>query len=207
MGNSTKRLEIERVLLAPDAAALLMRSFGKIAEELPELAPMAGCPQNTPYHAYDVLEHTAYVVQASPNNELSRWAALLHDAGKPATRTTDSQGRDHFSGHPAKGAAIARSVALRLGMPKGFADDLALLVGLHEWFFVPTRQETLRAISRLGGRAELYRSLLELQIADNKAKAASYTDRLENARQRKRMLERIQAENTGASLLGSGQRA
>ncbi|MCS6846367.1 MAG: HD domain-containing protein, partial [Anaerolineae bacterium] len=45
-----------------------------------------------------------------------RFAALLHDCGKPATRSSGEDGRVHFYGHEAQGAelAAARARALRL---------------------------------------------------------------------------------------------
>ena len=50
---------------------------------LPVLVSMKGFEQHTPYHIYDVLEHTAHVVDGVPAYRLVRWAAL-HDMGKPA---------------------------------------------------------------------------------------------------------------------------
>ena len=53
-----------------------------------------GFPQNTPYHCYDVLEHTACTMENIDAELLLRWAALLHDIGKPALKTTDEEGID-----------------------------------------------------------------------------------------------------------------
>lgn len=39
---------------------------------------------------------------------LLRWAALLHDVGKPATQTSDETGRIRFLGHDDAGAALTR---------------------------------------------------------------------------------------------------
>lgn len=41
-------------------------------------------------------------------------AALLHDVGKPATRTVDEDGGVHFYGHPQTGVALALQVMRRL---------------------------------------------------------------------------------------------
>ena len=51
---------------------------------LPELLPMAGFDQRNYHHIYDVLEHTARVLESVPPEPRLRWAALFHDAGKPA---------------------------------------------------------------------------------------------------------------------------
>ncbi len=39
---------------------------------------------------------------------------LFHDMGKPARKTTDENGRDHFKGHALVSEAIARDVMQRL---------------------------------------------------------------------------------------------
>jgi poly(A) polymerase len=43
-----------------------------------------------------------------------KYGALLHDVGKPATRTVDAQGRIRFPGHAAKSADIAAGISTRL---------------------------------------------------------------------------------------------
>lgn len=57
---------------------------------IPELAIQWGYDQNSKYHNLQLWEHTAKVVesaqQAGEPIEML-WAALLHDVGKPATRT------------------------------------------------------------------------------------------------------------------------
>ena len=53
---------------------------------------MIGCAQNH-HHRYPVWEHVLEVTRRAPPEPDLRWAALLHDAGKPAARTVDAQGR------------------------------------------------------------------------------------------------------------------
>jgi putative nucleotidyltransferase with HDIG domain len=45
---------------------------------------------------------------------LLRWAALLHDVGKPRTQTSDETGRIRFLGHDDAGAALATTILNRL---------------------------------------------------------------------------------------------
>lgn len=45
---------------------------------------------------------------------LLKLAALLHDVAKPATKTTEPNGRIHFYGHPTLGAAMTGSIFERL---------------------------------------------------------------------------------------------
>ena len=102
-----------------------------LAAAIPELAPLIGFDQHTPYHLYDVWGHTARAVAAIPAKPLLRWVMLLHDIGKPGRFTLDKTGTGHFKGHAALSAAMAEEILLRLAMPgaerkkSGAADPLA----------------------------------------------------------------------------------
>jgi poly(A) polymerase/tRNA nucleotidyltransferase (CCA-adding enzyme) len=60
-----------------------------------------------------------------------RLAALLHDAGKPETRSVEPDGRTRFFGHADAGAAIARDVLTRWRFPGSVVERVALLIGQH----------------------------------------------------------------------------
>ena len=95
------------------------------------LADLAACPQDPVYHAEgNVLTHTAMVCQAlaaipewreSPVSVRSALfaAALLHDSGKPACTTVDSDGRISSPGHARLGARLARGMLWRLDAAHG----------------------------------------------------------------------------------------
>ncbi len=71
-------------------------------------------------------EHMAAVVSSGrTKGELLRLALLLHDVGKPATRTIGEDGRIHFYGHEETGVEIAESVMRRL---KFSSDEVAHVV-------------------------------------------------------------------------------
>ena len=183
--------ELDRLLIGEHAGSAIVACPDVLSYALPEIAPMAGCPQNTPYHIYDVLGHTARVVDASPATPLSRWAALFHDAGKPRCRRTDAAGRDHFLGHAAESARIAETALMRLKAPSTLRADVCMLVANHEWFIPDTDPAVLRALRKFGGRVDLYRALLDLQVADQSAKALDATERLDAARKLQRRLESV----------------
>ena len=65
----------------------LLRYSSILAAAVPAIAPMIGFQQHSPHHAWDVFTHTAHVVENVPPSLSLRWAALLHDAGKPACFT------------------------------------------------------------------------------------------------------------------------
>ena len=126
--------EMDGILASGRVSWALRREFDVMARALPELAPMRGFDQRSPYHAYDVLEHTARVCAAV--EELSggaapralRWAALLHDAAKPATFSVDDGGRGHFFGHPEEGARMAGSAMGRLAVDRACVREAQALI-------------------------------------------------------------------------------
>jgi putative nucleotidyltransferase with HDIG domain len=138
----------------------LMDELGGTAAVLPELEALRGVEQN-PYHHLDVHGHTldvlrrlltveadlathagqragevAEVLREPLADELDRGgalrlAALVHDLGKPATRTVEPGGRILFLGHDQAGARIARQVCSRLRASRKLADYLAGLTLHH----------------------------------------------------------------------------
>ena len=60
-----------------------------------------------------------------------RWAALLHDIGKPATRRHEDGGGVSFHHHEVVGAKMVRKRLRALKYPKAMTEDIAQLVFLH----------------------------------------------------------------------------
>lgn len=93
--------ELSGILCGRQAAALLEEFSDVLFELIPELAPCQGFRQYNPHHTRDVWTHTLAVVDGVPPEEPLRLAALLHDAGRPATFFFDKNLVGHFYGHPA----------------------------------------------------------------------------------------------------------
>lgn len=70
---------------------------GLTAVFLPEFDMMMETPQNNPHHCYSVGEHTLKAIEAVPADKVLRLTMLLHDIAKPACKTTDKKGVDHFT--------------------------------------------------------------------------------------------------------------
>ncbi|MFW6067227.1 MAG: HDIG domain-containing metalloprotein [Myxococcota bacterium] len=98
---------------------------------LPEVAAMVGFGDGEWRHK-DVWRHTKLVCrQIVPRLEL-RWGALLHDIGKPRTRSIDRSGRVHFHGHAEVGAAMFRKrVARRLAFEGALRERVHFLILHH----------------------------------------------------------------------------
>jgi putative nucleotidyltransferase with HDIG domain len=133
---------------------LMMNESGLLAALFPELIPLKGCSQNF-HHQYDALEHTlnAYdfletllhnpdshvrkIVNLksflpSPNHfALLKYAILLHDIGKPQTRTIDEKGRIHFYSHEKVSADMAVKVNQRLRLSNDDQNFVDFIIRNH----------------------------------------------------------------------------
>lgn len=176
--------ELEGIVASGHMAWALRHEPDVLAAAVPELADMRGFDQRSPYHAYDVAEHTARVcaaAEALAGGEAPRslrWAALLHDVAKPATFSVDEGGRGHFFGHPEEGARIAGRVMGRLAQERGLVREVQALIRLHDLPLHATTRSVRHMMARLEeacpGRGEaLSLELLDLKRADALGKAPS----------------------------------
>lgn len=183
--------ELDRLLLGENARDALMDTVDVLSFVLPELAAMKGFEQNTPYHIYDVLEHTAWTIHEAPSQSLVRWAALLHDVGKPAAAFDGQDGRRHFYGHASVGAEIACAALERLRMSASFKEKVVLLVRHHDDIVEPTPRALKRLLGKLGGDTELFTAFCNLRRADCLAHAPMHRDGAKQADELQRILEEI----------------
>jgi poly(A) polymerase len=96
---------------------------------LPELPAMQ--VEQDPVHRHkDVLAHTIAVVAKTRPSLVVRMAALLHDVGKPKTRSIGPKGVS-FHHHEVVGARMARERLRSLRFPNEQVDDISQLVYLH----------------------------------------------------------------------------
>ncbi|MBU1993040.1 CCA tRNA nucleotidyltransferase [Patescibacteria group bacterium] len=134
VSNERIRDELNKILLNPNTTCALeeLSDLELLHEILPELQELKGCPQPVEFHTEgDVWDHTMAVFGAlKPDASLIlRWAALLHDIGKPSTiKLTE---RIRYDGHCEKGAEIARGILGRLRLPKKDVDEICWLISHH----------------------------------------------------------------------------
>lgn len=153
-------------LLLQISADDLLRYAPIFAEVIPELAPCMGFNQHSHHHAYDIFTHTAHVVEGVPADLTLRWAALLHDVGKPTCFTLDQQGEGHFYGHADKSAELADAILRRLKAPTTLREQVVTLVKLHMVQIPPEYKAVRRWMSRLQSTHIDIEHLLCLQFAD-----------------------------------------
>lgn len=117
--------EFARENTAPYRGLHLLKETNTLRYILPELDKADGMPQRSDFHNYGVLEHSFRCVLYAPRS--IRWAALLHDVGKPFCFERDG----NFYAHDAEGERLAREILARLKAPKKLIAETALLVKLH----------------------------------------------------------------------------
>ncbi len=130
---STERIAVEmtRLLVAERPAGSLetLCDTGLAEVVMPELLPLRGTSQDDRRHK-DVFGHTLKVVENVPATSLLRWAALLHDIGKPKTKTVQD-GKVHFFRHETVGARMARRILRRLRCDRDSSERIQRLVAEH----------------------------------------------------------------------------
>jgi poly(A) polymerase len=132
------RDELDKLLAVDDPTTGLWFLFetGLFAEFAPEI-PALRLEQDPIHRHKDVLTHTfAVVANVRPrkddgsSNTIVRLAALLHDVGKPKTRSIGAHGVS-FHHHEVVGARMARDRLHALRYPNDVVDAVTSLVELH----------------------------------------------------------------------------
>ena len=167
---AAERIRVELAkLLCGQAAEEILRAYSDVVFTLmPALAPMRGFDQRTPYHRYDVWEHTLRALAAAPATEVLRLTMLLHDSGKPDAFTLDERGVGHAHGHPKRSAEIAHDILTGLRVDNATMSRVELLVANHDYPLTPDRRILLRRLNRFG--EEVLRQLIEVHRADGLGK-------------------------------------
>lgn len=124
--------ELMRMLCGRNIRYVLTEFSDVIGVIIPEILPSIGFSQRSPFHQYDVWQHTVHAVAyADPVPEI-RLTLLFHDISKPQCLSIDETGRGHFYSHPKKSARIAKEVMQRLKFPTKQIDLIYLLVYHHD---------------------------------------------------------------------------
>lgn len=145
--------EMDGIVATGRVGWALMHETDVLCAAVPEIRAMRGFEQRNPWHAYDVLEHTARVcnaVEAFTAGVASlhlRWAALLHDVGKPATFEMDDIGRGHFYGHPVLSAELCELIMTRFALPAPLIRSTCALVHYHDHIVRPTARSMRRTLA------------------------------------------------------------
>jgi len=196
------RDELTKLVLGsrPRAGLQLLVDTGLAEQCLPELAKLKetvdehGRHKDVYAHTLTVLEQAMALEDDGPDLVL-RLAALLHDIGKPKTKSVGPGGKVSFHHHEVVGAAMARQRLQELRYSKDVVDDVSRLVELHlrfhgyadgDWTASAVRRYVRDAGSLLGRLHKLTRSDCTTR---NAAKARALSTAYDSLEQRIAVLE------------------
>ena len=131
------RDELTKLVLAPHPrrGLQLLVDTGLVEHCLPEIGRLKETVDEHRRHK-DVYAHTLTVLEQAMALEdepdlVLRLAALLHDIGKPKTKSIGPGGKVSFHHHEVVGRDMARHRLADLRFPKDVIDDVSRLVELH----------------------------------------------------------------------------
>lgn len=176
------REELTKLLLGKHAGKVLREHSAVFFAALPELSPMADCAQENPYHCYDVWNHTLKAVETVPEDTVLRWAALLHDCGKPAVKTFGADGTAHFYGHIEKSLSLAEEILNGLRFSNCEREAVLTLIKYHGEVYPISEKRLKKLLGKLGETAVF--QLFQLSRADLAAQCPQlYEERLARIRE------------------------
>ena len=129
--------ELNKIMLSrrPSIGWTLLDKTGLLPLIFPELAALKGVDTREGKGHKDVFLHTLQVLDnlsAKSDNLWLRWAALLHDIGKPRSKAWDPQAGWTFRNHNYIGAKMIPRIFKRMKMPQNEKMDYVIkMVDLH----------------------------------------------------------------------------
>ena len=114
--------ELNKIILSPRPSAgfELLEQTGLLAIILPELVALKGIETREGIGHKDNFSHTLKVLDnlsKTTDNLWLRWAALLHDIGKPRVKRFDPKFGWTFHGHEYKGMKMLKAILQRMKLP------------------------------------------------------------------------------------------
>ncbi len=178
---------------------ILLRDAGLLQHLIPEFEVCFHTIQNNPYHIYNVAVHSLYAVSFIESEKHLRWTMLLHDMGKPTSKSTDEKGIDHFYGHPEKSVRIAKCILKRLKFDNDFTDKVLRLIKQHDREIKAEPEYVRRAVSKVGD--DIFPDLFKVKEADCRAQNPDIIkSKLENISKLREIYESEKQQNKCMSI-------
>ncbi len=116
--------ELQKIMAAPKPSIgfMLMEKSGLLALLIPQISLLKGVETMEGKGHKENFSHTMEVldnVASASDNIWLRWAALLHDVGKPSTKHFDKKSGWTFHGHDFIGSKMIPGIVRQLRLPLG----------------------------------------------------------------------------------------
>lgn len=165
------RIELLRILESNNAyeGIMLLKNSNLLEKILPELTVGIGVSQARPdrHHTDDVFTHNILSLKFCPSTDpVVRFAALIHDVGKPKSMSKDEKNLVIFHNHEVFGANIAENVCDRFKFSKIEKERIVNLIRWH--MFGVNEDQTDKAIRRFIRKVgvENIQDQMDLRTAD-----------------------------------------
>lgn len=165
------RIELLRILESNNLyeGIMLLKDSNLMNYVFPELIEGIGISQARPgrHHTDDVFTHNVLSLKFCPSTDpIVRFAALLHDVGKPKVMSKDKDDLVIFHNHEVAGANIADKICERLMFSKIDKERIVSLIRWH--MFGVNENQTDSAIRRFIRKigVENVKDMMDIRIAD-----------------------------------------
>ena len=190
--------ETTKMLCGKNAGTILSEYSDILAVTLPEIKAMKGFQQHNFHHIYDVLNHTAKVVDSIYPAVDLRLAALFHDCGKPDCFSLDEKGVGHFYSHASISARKTDEALKRLRCDNATREKVVKLVKIHDSPIESDNRVIKKKLQKYG--EEIFFDLIKLQRADNMGLSPDYLYRQKTYDKLEEIARQIIEENQCFSL-------
>lgn len=146
--------ELRKMLTCNKPVHDIFMTFSDVIDTLfPDMVAMHA-PHNSRWHKHDIFEHSVCVIDNCDTDRFDiKLAAMFHDTGKPASRTTDENDPsiNHFKGHPKKSLEICKVAFDRdLRLPTKEKNKVLDLILHHDDHINPTDRGIRKFIVNCG---------------------------------------------------------
>lgn len=169
---SAERIQAELVKLLISPHPERIRDAYELAitkEILPEFDAMMKTEQETPYHCYNVGEHTIHAMQNIEADKVLRLTMLFHDMGKPVRKTIDENHVAHFKGHALVSEQMTKEIMQRLKFDNDTMRKVVKLVYYHDYRMPAEAKSVRRAMNKIG--EDLFPYYMKVRRADSLAQS------------------------------------
>lgn len=164
------RDELIKIINSKNAAKGIesLRLSGLLAYIIPELLEGCDVAQNK-HHVYDCYKHNLESLDFTAKKGFDfpiRLAALLHDIGKPRTKSGTGINATFYN-HEMMGAKMAKKILERLHFPNKEAEKIVTLVRYHLFYYNvdEVKEASIRRLIKNVGKENM-EDLLKLRMAD-----------------------------------------